>query len=138
MQIILSAQDISYLILSFWIHFDTFKLFCHICWHQPKFSIFMTYYHVLMQQNLTKILNLPYIRARLAAFKPWCTKCSKDIKVWEAQTGFQHPDAWFKSLLSNGFYENHRPPTHRPLNTYPPTHRPVTHQLKVAVHLKQK
>ena len=54
-----------------------------------------------MQQNLTKKLNLPYIQAGLGAFKPWCMKCSENITVWEAETGFQHPHAWFKSLLSN-------------------------------------
>ena len=46
-----------------------------------------------MQQNLTKKLNFPYIEARLPVFKPQCTKCSKNIIVWEAQTGFQHRHA---------------------------------------------
>ena len=39
-----------------------------------------------MQWNLTKNLNLPYIEAGLVAFKPWCMKCSENIRVWEAQT----------------------------------------------------
>ena len=43
-----------------------------------------------MQQNLTKKLNLRYIQPGLAAFKPWCTVCSKNIRVWKAQTSFQH------------------------------------------------
>ena len=46
-----------------------------------------------MRQNLTNDLNLPYIKAGLAAFKPCCTKYSKNIRVWEAQTGFRHPCA---------------------------------------------
>ena len=57
-----------------------------------------------MQQNLTKKLSLPYIQAGFAAFKPWCTKCSKNIRVWEAQPGFQHPHAWFKSVKQLTFF----------------------------------
>ena len=48
-----------------------------------------------MQQNLSKKLNLPYIQAGLAAFKPWCTKCSKNLRAWEAQIGFHHPHVLF-------------------------------------------